>query len=315
MPLETDPNSDLIRSAIEVSPWRPRNCLRHLILDAAAWWNGGLRALEQVAGLPRVQLLVLHHVFPDELESFRRLLQLLGRYYRFVSYSEAAARVREGQIDAAYLAISFDDGLKCCRTAAVVLKEFGWTGCFFVCPAILGCQEPRARNAFCRRRLEMPPCEFLDWSDVETLQAWGHEIGGHTMNHYNLARISCDEAQQEISQCREVLVRQCGHANHFAWPYGRFEHFSRAAAAAVYDAGFLSCASGVRGAHGPSSHSAAPREVCLRRDQLAARWPRRHAAYFLAQAARHPQRNGQLWPQDWSRPNTANGPPSSMRAA
>ncbi len=315
MPLETDPNSDLIRSAFEVSSWRPRSCLRHLVLDAVSWWSGGIRALERVTDLPRVQLLVLHHVFPDELESFRRLLQLLGRYYRLVSYGEAVARVREDQIDAAYLAISFDDGLKCCRTAAVVLQEFGWTGCFFVCPAMLSCREPRARNEFCRRRLEMPPCEFLDWSDVETLQTWGHEIGGHTMNHFNLARLSCEEAHQEISQCREVLMRQCGHTSHFAWPYGGFEHFSPTAAAAVYDAGFLSCASGVRGAHGPGSRSAAPHEVCLRRDQLAAGWPRRHTAYFLAQAACRSQPIGQLWPRDWSLPAVTNGTPSPLRAA
>lgn len=70
----------------------------------------------------RFQFLYFHHVFEDETEPFRSLLEQLAKHHTFISYSEAVDRVLSGNIDGSYLTISFDDGLKNCMVAAEIME-------------------------------------------------------------------------------------------------------------------------------------------------------------------------------------------------
>jgi hypothetical protein len=112
----------------EMQRTSPRSIARRAALDVlsllanATHGNAPLRS-------PRVQFLYLHHLFPDEVASFRGMMAFLARDHRFISHSEAVGRVKHGPIDAPYIAFSFDDGLKSCLTAAAVLEEFGTTAC------------------------------------------------------------------------------------------------------------------------------------------------------------------------------------------
>jgi peptidoglycan/xylan/chitin deacetylase (PgdA/CDA1 family) len=265
-------------------PLRAREVFREVALSIAA---GGQSLWGRVASdlaRPRVQILYLHHVFDDETGGFRRLLETLGsRGQRFCSYSEALERIWNGRIDAPYVALTFDDGLRSCLQAAEVMREFGIPGCFFVCPSI-----PEERNLdvlarFCREKLHKPPLEFLSWNDLERLRTNGHEIGSHTRTHSNLASLAPSQMEDEIGNSRRELIRRLGEARHFSWPYGRFHHFSEAARAAVFNAGYESCASAERGCH---VRATTPRELLVRRDLVVARWPVRHVLYFLARNSR-----------------------------
>ncbi len=277
-----------------------RRVLRHFALNGLSMWEQGMfRAAPPATN--RVHILLLHHVFADEIGPFRRLLETLRRDYTFIGYSEAVARILENRIDDTYLAISFDDGLKCCRQAADVLDEFGAQACFFICPPLVGEMNTDVIARFCRERLRYPPVEFLDWNDVEQLIARGHEVGGHTMQHVRLNLIEPAAAHDEIGKTYDVLKSRLGVAPHFAWPYGRFADINAAAIHSVFDAGFRSCASGVRGSHGPTRSQTvaapfAPAQLCLRRESIAAGWPQSHVNYFLRKAARRPLTIDRTWP-------------------
>jgi peptidoglycan/xylan/chitin deacetylase (PgdA/CDA1 family) len=255
------------------------------------------------AGLrrPRVQFFYLHHVFRDEELGFRRLLEGLSRHITFISYSQAVERVLSGAIDKPYGAVSFDDGLASCARAAEILRELGISACFLVCPSVIGEKNPARLTAFCRQRLSFPlDSGFLDWDDLDRMAAAGHEIGAHTMTHANLASLDKGDLEWEIGQSYQILRDRFGPALHFAWPFGRWEHFTPAARDRVFAAGFRSCASAMRGCHLPIP-AASPASLCLRRDLLLANWPLSHVLYFMSKHARAVSDRGNQWPVEYPR--------------
>jgi peptidoglycan/xylan/chitin deacetylase (PgdA/CDA1 family) len=277
-----------------------RRAARHLALNGLAAWDN---VMTQATALSsnRIHFLLLHHTHVHEVRAFRRLLDTLHDTYRFISYSEAVVRILANRIDDCYMAVSFDDGLKCCLKAAETLEQFGARACFFVCPSIVGETDATVIQEFCATRLRCPPAEFLNWNDIEELVARGHEIGGHTMQHVNLSSVGIAAAEEEIGATHHTLSARRGVATHFAWPYGRFEDFSRTAAHAVFAAGFRSCASGVRGCHGAATSGGivSPTKLerlCLRRESIVADWPQSHTRYFLSKSARRPLAIDDTWP-------------------
>jgi peptidoglycan/xylan/chitin deacetylase (PgdA/CDA1 family) len=262
-------------------------------LSAAYGLNGRVR---DGLARPRVQVLYLHFVFEDQLDSFDALVGTLARYSQFVSYSEALDHIASGESDAPCVTFTFDDGLANCRDAADILERHGARAAFFVCPGIVG--EANADNvaAFCRRRLNMPPTEFMSWDDIEDLARRGHEIGNHTMDHADLGAVSTQEAADQIESASDALRRKLGGVQHFAWPYGQWSNFTPDAEVAAARAG-LTCAAAVRGCHHPSS---TPRgRVCVRRDHVVASWPMAHTLYFLARNALRPLARDDGWRDDW----------------
>lgn len=253
------------------------------------------------SALPRVQVLLLHHLFPDEESNFRKLLSRLSASHAFLGYSEAVERAAAGgtRIDRPYLAFTFDDGFKNCLRAAAILKEFGARACFFICPTIVGEPDREKVASFCRDRLELPrPVEFMDCDDLARLKAAGHEIGGHTMTHPHLNRLAPQQAIDEIGDCFKAVRKEFGEAKHFAWTYGRFADFNASLAQEVFRAGFVSCASGERGCHGPRRADAA-RPLIIRRDHVVAGWPIGHSLHLIAQAAGDASSVTGEWPAAW----------------
>lgn len=284
-----------------LAPHGPRVTARGLAISALA---AGMTAAGTMATLlrrPRVQMLILHHLFPDEQDQFRRLLRMLSRQHALISYGEAVQRAQVGsaQIDRPYLAFTFDDGFKNCLDATRILQEFGAKACFFVCPSIIGEKNPQTIEAFCRRRLELrSPVEFMDWDDLAALQHAGHEIGGHTMTHARLSGLSSAAAADEIGGSFDAIQRRLGAARHFAWTYGRFADCSAQAVKLVYECGYTTCASGVRGCHGPQRPDPSM-PICVRRDHIIAAWPISHVRYFLAKSSQRIRPQGGDWPNGW----------------
>lgn len=68
----------------------------------------------------------------------------------------------------------------------------------------------------------MIDAEFMDWDE---LSAYAAEpligIGGHTVNHFALARLSADRVRREVLEGAEILRQRLGRKpRHFAYPYG-----------------------------------------------------------------------------------------------
>jgi len=246
---------------------------------------------------PRVQILNLHYVFDDETAAFRRFLQrLVQTGHRLIGYSEAVERLWRGALDAPYVTFSFDDGLKSTLRAAAILDEFGAKACFFVTPSMIGESDPQKVRNFCFQNHRMPPTEFLSWDDVAALQKSGHEIGSHTMTHAVLSQLPEGQLWDEIGKSREVIAARTGSARHFSWPLGTFADFSPQAAKTVFESGFESCASAVRGCHVAPSP---PRALCLRRNHARMSWPVNHHLYYMSRQSRVAAAATNEWPESW----------------
>jgi peptidoglycan/xylan/chitin deacetylase (PgdA/CDA1 family) len=245
---------------------------------------------------PRVQFLYLHHIFGDEEKSMATLLRQLAEQHTFISYSEGVNRVLTGNIDRPYIVFSSDDGFKNNIRAGEILKDFGASACFFINPGITGEKDYEKIKRHCADTLHFPTVAFLDWDDVHALQQMGHEIGSQTMMHMNIAQTPADIVRADIAQTNEILKARCGEAKHFAFPYGRFFHFSKEGRKAVYDSGFVSCASAERGCHIPTGHTIAPEQLCIRRDHIVLGWNLNHIMYFVINNARKATGNNNEYP-------------------
>ncbi len=278
-----------------------RETLRHCVLNGFAAVDVMRNRESLLASSKIVQVVNFHHMYPYEETAFGEFLDWFASRYKVISYSEAVERVRSGNIDAAYGAITFDDGLKSVLSAGRILQDRGYSATFFVCSGVLGETCPTKRRAFYEGALmDYESDEFLSWEDVELLQSQGHEIGNHTVSHPKISQLADRQAQQEIDLARESLSRRLGDINHFAWPFGSFELLGQSVIEHLWSAGYTSIASGVRGAHAP--HTEVTQDlpvVCMRRDNVEARWPLGHIKHFLINNAQQPVGHQQWWPQDW----------------
>jgi hypothetical protein len=274
---------------------RGRQLLRGLALDAASVVGSDAALLR-----PRVHVIYLHHVMPDEEQPFRRLIERLQRQHTFIPYSEAVARAASGDIDRPYASVTFDDGVRSQLRAGQILREYGVSACFFVCESMA---EPRPDDyvrEFCSRELGLPPVDFLTWRDMEELLAAGHEIGNHGRTHTVLATLTPGSAlDDEIGLSLESLRRRLGDIKHYAWARGQWQHFSAAALETIFRTGHVSCASAMRGCHiaGPKRD---PREICIRREHVVAADPLRHAMYFLQKSSSRSTVETAAWPPGWA---------------
>jgi peptidoglycan/xylan/chitin deacetylase (PgdA/CDA1 family) len=232
------------------------------------------------------------------------MIEKLLKNHSFVSHSEAVGRILTGEVDKPYISVSSDDGLKNNLRAAAILSEYDINACFFICPSMIGETNYDKIKAFSKNQLHLPPVEFMNWGDIEKLQCQGHEIGGHTMSHVNIAK--CEKAQlsHEIGDCYNEIKKRCGASAHFAYPYGRYFHFNAQAKDLVFSTGFESCASAERGCHiSPAGYKLRNEELFLRRDHVILTWPMEHILYFMARNVHKAATQNNCSPYDASRNN------------
>ena len=277
-------SKQFVRSQSELYGFSVRGFCRHMALDVLSWRGLLPGAFKKNFDKPRVQIVEMHYLFDDEVEKFRMLLtKLCMSGHTLISYSEAVSRISSGNIERPYIAFTFDDGYKNCLTAAQVLEEFGVTGCFFLNSSIVGENRYSVIEKHCAEKIYKPPVDFMDWADVESLLVKGHEIGGHTYSHANLGKVEGEKIAEEVNRDKEILERYCESVDHFAWPYGASVHFSKEAGEVVFEAGYSSCASAIRGVHLPASSS----HCYVRRNHIIAAWPVPHSLYLLAKSVNY----------------------------
>jgi peptidoglycan/xylan/chitin deacetylase (PgdA/CDA1 family) len=103
------------------------------------------------------------------------------------------------------VSLTFDDGLASQYAAAGQLDARGLDGTFYVNSGFLD------RNGSMTR------------SQIQSLAAAGHEIGGHTVNHSDLTTLSADDVAREICNDRVALAGMGFHPTSFAYPFGEFD--------------------------------------------------------------------------------------------
>lgn len=265
-----------------------RGIARKLALDALGM-KTALMPNKELQQKPRVQFIYIHHIFKDEEAGFEKMLKTFQQQFTFIGYSEAVNRIKTGNIDRPCMAFSSDDGFKNNLDAARILEQHGATACFFLNPGTINLTDQDQIQSHCASRLHFPPVEFLTWDEVADLQKRGHEIGSHTMWHAKLSEESIDFIQDDLAKSKAALESHCGPIEHFAYPYGRWFHFSKEALDATWQAGYTSCASAERGCHLPTEN-VDPLKLVLRRDHLLANWPVPHMKYFMENNAQGAQK-------------------------
>ena len=176
------------------------------------------------------------------------------------------------------------------------MSKHGIKACFFINPNIIGENNFEKVRVHCQTRLNFPPVEFLDWDEVEQIQNLGHEIGSHTMSHVNIGNATPEEIHSEIGNSYTIIKSKCGEAKHFAFPYGRFFHFSETGRKAVFEAGFISCATAERGCHISNDRPIVAEQLCILRDHAVLDWNIDHIFHFLANNSSHANSKNNFYP-------------------
>ena len=259
--------------------------IRKLALDVLALQNR-TSANQDVLRTPRVQFLYIHHIFKDEAANFEKIVKYLAERYTFISHSEAVTRILSNTIDKPYIAWSSDDGIWNNTIAAEILNRYGASCCFYVNPYSIDLKDEQKLERFCAEKLNMPLVKFLSWNDVAQLQQQGHEIGNHTYNHALVSALPLAEFRENFKKAHEIITKHCGLTTHFAYTYGKFEHFTKEAYDFVFEEGYQSCTTAVRGCHINGIKKLSANQLFLRRDQVIGNWPLAHIEYFLIQSAK-----------------------------
>jgi len=225
----------------------------------------------------RVHFIYLHHVFDDEINKFKFLIDyLIDSGHIFVGYSDAIEIIKSGDIDQPYICLSFDDGLKSCMNAEGVLSERGISAMFFINGLVLEHNSFFSKKNFARKKLNMKSVDFLNYEDIKRLKLNGHEIGNHTYSHQDISKISQNEFEADFLKNHRLLTESFGEIKHFAWGYGGTKNVTIEALSFVENFGYQSSASAVRGCY--INKDTGPYVL---RDHCIAHWPISHMKYLM----------------------------------
>lgn len=99
--------------------------------------------------------------------------------------------------------IVFDDGwISQYTTALPILDEYGFKATFAIITNYVG------------------NLEYMDWSNITTLQNQGHDIESHTANHRTLTSQDMDSIDAQLSQSKQDLLKHGINAPLFIYPQG-----------------------------------------------------------------------------------------------
>ena len=268
-------DGSFVTTARELERARPLRARARAVMRRAALTA---LALHHRSPAPGLRIVHYHFVFDDEVASFRRQLAYFAAEFEPVSLTQAVERLRDGRATGRELAVTFDDGFRNQPTnAAPLLREVGFSACFFLIADLVSASDGDAAR-ICRERLHLPgPVEPLTWDDAAALLEQGHEVGSHTVTHPNLAQLEPDDIERELRASKELIERQLEReVAHVSAPYGEVARFSPAISEAARTVGYKSCATAIRGPNRTNDVYA------LHRDHIVAGWPVRDLRYFLS---------------------------------
>jgi len=103
------------------------------------------------------------------------------------------------------VSLTFDDGYASVEAARKALDARQLHGTFYIPSGLIG-QSGR-----------------LTLDEILAMQAEGHEIGGHTVNHLHLDSLDADEASRQICDDRVALLKAGLEVTSLAYPYAAYD--------------------------------------------------------------------------------------------
>jgi peptidoglycan/xylan/chitin deacetylase (PgdA/CDA1 family) len=218
--------------------------------------NALVRAGGAVASLggsrPGKRALVFHEV--PEIPRFRDFLDWLLAEYEVLAVEDW---LRNPPGDRTQLTLTFDDGYASWHEAvAPLLEERNVPAVFFVTSGLVGLRGKEARD-FARSRLHRTrELKFIDLRQLEDLASHAlFEVGGHTLTHADLGRISNHHTvREEVVGDRAALEDWLGvKVRWFAYPFGTPGNVSPTARSVVEEVGMSAAFTLIPGWWEPSS--------------------------------------------------------------
>ena len=206
----------------------------------------------------RLRVLIFHDIPPSEEQAFQKLLIWLKKHWNIISPNDFEKMI-SGIVCTSgdNLMITFDDGFSSNRNIAEkILNPLGIQALFFVVSDFVTIEDHDEAKLFIADNI-CPDLEIseiprhwrnMQWKDLEALIEQGHTIGCHAKKHSSLNNChSEEELEREIIFSADHLMEKLGcNIEHFAYPFGAINCFSREALA-VAKRRFRFIYSGIRG--------------------------------------------------------------------
>lgn len=96
------------------------------------------------------------------------------------------------------------------------------------------------------------PNYMLNWDEVRQMKAHNISFGAHTVNHPVLSQLSLSRLRQEIAESKKTIEQNLkAEVRHFAYPFGRPQHFNQDVKQVVEQCGMATAVTTVYGYNSP----------------------------------------------------------------
>jgi peptidoglycan/xylan/chitin deacetylase (PgdA/CDA1 family) len=175
-------------------------------------------------------VLIFHDIVDKEIVSFEKKMHFLKQNTNVVSVDDFfSGKLSQEKINTV---ITFDDGFRSWLCGVIpILQKLKLSATFFISSGFLNLSREK-QTEFIRtkllanqRTLSRDTCGLRD-EDVKRIVEEGFIVGGHTLNHYNLANlIDRDILKYEIAEDKARLEHITGRrVEYFAYPFGAYHN-------------------------------------------------------------------------------------------
>jgi len=200
---------------------------------------------------PIARFVLFHDIPPETIECFMANLRFLKRSTNVVSLDDFfSGNLSQKKIN---VVITFDDGYKSWITDVVpLLKELELPATFFVSSGFVGLSKESEAD-FLQSKLLIPDSSKamggLTFEDLRNIAEEGFTIGGHTLNHCNLAELrNSNQLRYEIAEDKIKLEELIGKKiQFFAYPFGALHNPEINLTDVLRDCGYIAAVTTVSG--------------------------------------------------------------------
>jgi len=168
-----------------------------------------------IESMPRSTIMRSLHVSPRQFKFQMWILKILG--YKALSIRELRPYL-DGRKQGKVVGITFDDGYQnILVNAAPILVKYNFSATCYIVSNNIGLANIWDLNKGITQRNLMNEDEINEWLSQ------GMDIGGHTLTHPDLTKISIQAAEREINNCKLNLEKSFKVSiNDFCYPFGKF---------------------------------------------------------------------------------------------
>jgi len=188
---------------------------------------------------PLLRVIAFHDI-PDQIQ-FEQMIIFLQKHFNIITPEQF--ELKDFSDKKINILLTFDDGYKTWVTHALpILQKHDLKAIFFVSSGFInacGVQErvkQYVENNLRLKNIKQP----LSWDNLRTLHRAGMSIGGHTVEHKDLALLSSDDALQQIQADRDLILDnlKAGTITYFAYPFGESVHIPKDVSRIMKDVGY-----------------------------------------------------------------------------